>query len=126
MNEEKLLRELERCRDEYSKEINQLPNNLSFSEFRRLSEKASIKVLEASRSYRKIKTPNYINTISEFGDVMTIKDFISNCEYGNFIDSDGYGVYIKDGKETDIEIYPSDVEYNVIRGDFTEMIWFNK
>lgn len=126
MNEEKLLRELERCRDEYNKEINQLPNNLSFSEFRRLSEKASIKVLEASRSYRKIKTPNYINTISEFGDVMTIKDFISNCEYGNFIDSDGYGVYIKDGKETDIEIYPSDVEYNVIRGDFTEMIWFNK
>lgn len=126
MNEEKLLRELERCRDEYSKEINQLPNNLSFSEFRRLSEKASIKVLEASRSYRKIKTPNYINTISEFGDVMTIKDFIANCECGNLIDSDGYGVYIKDGKETDIEICPSDVEYNVIRGDFTEMIWFNK
>lgn len=126
MKEEQLLEELEKRREEYNNEMNQLPDNLSISEFRRLAEKACEKVLEASREYRKIKTPKYVGEIPNYGSVMTIKSFISSCKGGMFIDEDGYGFYIKDGKETDIEIRPSDVEYNAVRNDFTQMIWFNK
>lgn len=125
MNEEELLKELEKRSEEYNEEMSQIPHNLSISEFCRLSEKASKKVLEVSRQYRKIKTPNYVGEISKYGSVMTIKMFISSCKGGMFIDDDGYGRYIKDGKETDIEIMPSDIKYNAVRDDFTEMIWFN-
>ena len=61
-----------------------------------------------------------------------IVDLINNLEtekaskFGVFIDYDGYGRYIKDGKKTNIIILPSDVKYQKIRKDFNTMVWFNK
>jgi hypothetical protein len=36
--------------------------------------------------------------IDEYSDVMTVKDFIACCECHGFIDYDGYGCPVKDGK----------------------------
>jgi len=71
------------------------------------------------------KTPEF-SKLSDFGSVMTLADFIENVKCGGFIDYDGYGHYVKDGKESDIEIYPSDVKKGNIRKDFDTIIWFNR
>ncbi len=58
--------------------------------------------------------PYKLSELSDYGDVMPLKDFIRNVESGGFIDYDGYGYYVKDNKETNIMIRPSDVKHNSI------------
>jgi hypothetical protein len=67
-----------------------------------------------------------LSELSMFGDVMSLETFIANCKCGGFIDYDGYGYYVKDGKESNIEIYPSDVKHGAVRKDFDTIIWFNR
>ena len=126
MNEEELLKILEDCRDEYDKVERELPFGLSWYEYREALRPFRKKISEASRNYRKNKTPQFIGDVADYGDVMSVKHFISCCRSGGFIDSDGFGIYVKDLRETDIEIYPSDIEFNAVRDDFTEIVWFNK
>jgi hypothetical protein len=59
-------------------------------------------------------------------DVMSLKQFIEQVKHGMFIDYDGWGYYVKDGKKTNIMIYPSDVKYNAIRKEFDTIVWYNK
>lgn len=75
---------------------------------------------------RRMIMPYELSELSTFGNVMSIKEFIGACRATLFIDSDGFGKYVKDGKETDIEIYPSDIKHNAIRREFDTIIWFNK
>ena len=58
--------------------------------------------------------------------VMTLKDFVKTVKYGGFIDSDGSGNYARDGQESDVSIYPSDVEFRSLRTDFDMVVWYNK
>ena len=60
------------------------------------------------------------------GDVMLLEDFKECVKCGCFIDYDGYGNYIKDGKCTNIEIYPSDIKRGSIREGFISIIWYNR
>lgn len=77
------------------------------------------------RRKRLIK-PYKLSKLSDFGDVMTLDDFIGNVKCGGFIDYDGFGMYLKGDMETDIEIYPSDVKNRSIRKEFEKIIWFNR
>ncbi len=77
------------------------------------------------RERRMLMTPKF-EDIPEYGDVMTLKDWLECVEEGGFIDYDGHGRYVRDGKESDIMIYPSDVRYDSIRDDFDTIIWFNR
>jgi hypothetical protein len=77
------------------------------------------------REKRMLMTPKY-HTLPEYGDVMSLKDFILAVKDGMFIDSDGHGNYCREDKESDISINPSDVRYDSIRDDFDTVIWFNK
>lgn len=124
--EEELLKILEDCREEYDNVSNNLPFGLDWDEYQESMKPYSKKIGEASRNYRMVQTPVFTNDIPDFGDVMSLKKFISCCEEGGFINYDGFGEYIKDGKRSGIEIYPSDVKHNAIRNDFTEIIWFNR
>jgi len=63
---------------------------------------------------------------STFGDLFTMEEFRENVECGGFIDSDGSGRYATENEESDIYIYPSDLEGNRVRDDFTHVMWFNK
>ena len=88
-----------------------LNNNDSFSsyiEFERHFDKIDSKIRSASQKLRLIMTPKFTK-LSDSGDVMNIKYFIKNCRCGGFVDYDGFGCYVKDGQESNIEIYPSDV-----------------
>jgi hypothetical protein len=71
-------------------------------------------------------SPIEVDDISTHGDVMSLKDFEDNVACGGFIDYDGFGRYIVDGKETNIEIYPSDFKRGLIREEFDTIIWFNR
>jgi len=77
------------------------------------------------REIRMLLTPEF-HDLPDFGDVMSLKDFKANVACGGFIDYDGYGHYIKDGKESNIEIYPSDIRHGSIRDDFDTIIWYNR
>lgn len=75
--------------------------------------------------YRMTREPA-LSPLSTYGSVMSLKSFIANCRGGGFIDDDGFGHYVTDGQETDIEIYPSDVKDGDIRKEYDTIIWFNR
>jgi len=77
------------------------------------------------REKRMIMTPEF-DELSTYGDVMSLKHFIGNVKCGGFIDYDGHGYYVKDGKESNITIHPSDVKHKAVRKDFDTIIWFNR
>lgn len=77
------------------------------------------------REKRMLMTPEF-NDVPEYADVMSLEDFIENVNCGGFIDSDGSGSYVRDGKESDISIYPSDIIHGSIRKDFDSVAWYNK
>lgn len=97
----------------------------SYEGFRNHFKEINLKIRVASQNLRLIKTPEF-SKLSDFGDVMNIKDFIENCRCGGFIDYDGFGYYVKDGQESNIEILPSDVISGNYRKDFDTIIWFNR
>jgi hypothetical protein len=70
--------------------------------------------------------PYVLSDLPDYGQVMTLRQFIGSVKSGGFIDYDGSGNYVKDGKMTNIDIYPSDVKHNSIRKEFTKIIWFNR
>lgn len=127
MNEEikKLEEELERAYEEDNKRFNDAPPNMNFEEFEDYMSVTSKKVAEISRKLRLIKEPTY-SELPEYGDVMSLEQFIGYVESGGFIDYDGFGRYVKDDKESDINIYPSDVKNGSIRKDFDTIIWYNR
>ena len=99
----------------------------SWSECEDYIEPYAEKVAEASREYRFLQIPVMSEIGSkEHGDRMSLKDFIENCNSGGFIDYDGYGTYIRGFKQSDINIYPSDVENGKTRTDFAEVMWYNR
>jgi hypothetical protein len=83
------------------------------------------RLAELSREERMIM-PYELSELPDFGDVMPLKEFIECVKDGGFIDYDGYGHYVKDGKETDIIIHPSDVGYGAIRKEFDTIVWYNR
>ena len=123
--EEKLLEELEAARDDADERFSNAPMGMDYKELTEYMRETNMKLSLASRKYRLIKTPVY-SELSTFGSVMPLKEFISCCKCGGFINYDGFGLYVKDGKESDIEIYPSDIKNKCVRKDFDTVIWFNR
>jgi len=70
--------------------------------------------------------PYVLSDLPDYGQVMTLRQFIGSVESGGFIDYDGSGNYIINGKMTNIDIYPSDVKHKSIRKEFKKIIWFNR
>ena len=97
----------------------------SFDEWERFQEPEVSKLASLSRERRMLMS-YVLSDLPKYGDVMSLKDFVENVRDGGFIDYDGFGNYVKDGKETDIAIYPSDVRYGSIRTDFDTMVWYNR
>ena len=50
--------------------------------------------------------------LSSYGDLFTMKDFISHCKTGCFIDYDGHGYYATKTKMSNKIVHPSDVTGN--------------
>ena len=93
--------------------------------WKRVQQPESSKIATLSREKRLIM-PYKFDELPDYGDVMSLKSFIDCVNEGGFIDYDGHGYYVKDNKESNIMIIPSDVEYNSIRKDFDTIVWFNR
>ena len=69
--------------------------------------------------------PAYREDPQEDDDIYTIHDFKESVELGLFIDDDGFGHPMKDGKiNPDFNVQPSAVEN--IPEDATHVVWYNK
>jgi len=123
---ENLEKQLETAQDESQEAFEKAPHNMDYKEFHEYMKPFNQKVSTISRLLRVTKTPTFENDIPAYGDIMSLKDFIENVKCGGFIDYDGSGNYVKDGKESDISIYPSDVKYGAIRTDFDTIVWYNR
>ena len=97
----------------------------SWEAYKKHMEPGWSKQRKLDREKRMLMTP-VLSDLSDYGDVMSLEDFKANVECGGFIDYDGFGHYVKDGKESNIDIYPSDVRHGSIRDDFDTIIWFNR
>lgn len=125
-NEKELQQLLEKARAESTERFQNAPMDMDFDEYNSYMSEVNSKVSEASRKYRLVKSDYVMSQIPEYGDKMTLKDFIENVEGGGFIDYDGSGNYATADKESDIGIYSSDVKANMIRDDFEYVIWYNR
>ena len=99
--------------------------DLPYGEYCNYMQPERKKIAELDRKLRLIR-PYELSELSNFGDIIMLNDFIEACKAGLFFNSDGFGKYVKDDMETDIEIYPSDIKHNSIRKEFDTIIWFNK
>lgn len=58
-------------------------------------------------------------------DVYTVEEFRRHCEQGSFVDYDGFGHPVKNGKaDPNIGIQPSRLE--TIPADATHIVWYNR
>lgn len=129
MENEKRLKEIKKRQDKLDKILEEKDNNWDFSKsFDDYIEMRSYWTKELSmlnREERMIMPIKY-EKLSTYGDVMSLEHFKGNVKCGGFINYDGFGLYVKDGKESNIEIYPSDIKNGSIREGFDTIIWFNR
>lgn len=63
----------------------------------------------------------YDEELPKYGDLMTVEDWKEDVESGSFINTDGSGYWVKDGKMSrDDEVFSSP------QLDATHVMWFNK
>ncbi len=67
----------------------------------------------------------YDRDLPTYGDLMTVEDFMECVSCGLFIDYDGSGHPVKNGRMSKLNIYPSQCP-GVIPEDATHIMWFNK
>lgn len=127
MSEEviKLKEELEIATKKYWERWGEAPPGMGFGEYENWIRGVGDEMERLSRQVRLIEEPTF-SEIPDYGDVMSLKEFIDCVESGGFIDYDGSGNYVRDGKMSNISIYPSDVENSSVRKDFDTIIWFNR
>jgi hypothetical protein len=123
--EKELEIELEIARNKDTEAFRNAPIGMDYKGFEEWMEPTSSELSRVSRELRLVKTPNF-NYIPDYGQIMTLSDFIKNVKSGGFIDYDGYGNYCRDGMMSNIEIFPSDVKHDKVRTDFDTIIWFNR
>ena len=114
---------------EHLKSMDKLPADVAYERYATGRRKAigqnGIELSKLKTQERMERKPTF-TAIPDYGDVMTLKDFIDNVKSGGFIDYDGSGNYVKDDKMSDIQIFPSDVKKGNIRKDFDKIVWFNR
>lgn len=62
---------------------------------------------------------------TEYGDLLTMKDWKSSVMTGEFIDYDGYGYYATEDKESHLVVRPSDLSKGRVDERWTHVMWFN-
>lgn len=119
---------LEKILDEKDKSWD-FANNSSWEGYKKYCEFLAPEENAITELYRELRfiKPYTLSELSEdLGHIMPLQEFIDNCNDGGFIDYDGWGYYVKDGKKSDITIIPSDIKHNKVRKDFDTIVWLNR
>ncbi len=111
--------------EKYHEKFNNLPGGLEWNEVQEILRPYELAMDIERRKKTRTEEPEY-KDIPDYGDHMSMEDFVGCCECGGFIDYDGHGYYATKDKTTSITIYPSDIMDNKYRKDFTHVVWFNK
>ena len=124
---QELLKEEERLEARYNEIEDQcLKDGLPFSEFEK-KVKDIAEDLYFIDKYKRLKQDPVVEYGKEWkGDTYTIEEFKSMARSKMLMDSDGYGYYATESAKSDVHIMPSDVIENIIRDDFSHVIWCNK
>jgi len=125
MTKEEIKIKLDEASKEYTKRFNSAPENMDYNQFQTYMAVAGNEVDRLSREYRLVKTPE-MREHKNIGTLMTLEEFLEYVDSGGFIDYDGSGNYATIAKESDISIYPSDVDAGKVRKDFTHVVWYNR
>lgn len=127
LNTPELLREEEHLRARYEEiEEECLKEGLSFREFSKKAEKER-EGLYFIDKHKRLRQDPIVEYGKEWkGDTYTLEEFKNMAKSKLLTDEDGYGYYATESAKSDVEIYPSDVLENLIREDFSHVIWFNK
>lgn len=124
---EELLKEEQKLNKEYTDiETQSLKDNLTFNEFCEKAHDVKEKLFFVDKQIRLKKEPIITFGKEWTGDFMTIEDFRNKSHSGLLTDEDGIGYYATENSKSDVEIKPSDFEFNLVREDFPYVIWFNK
>ena len=126
-NYTELLREEERLREKYNDIEDQcLKAGASFDEFQKKAKKEA-EGLYFIDKYKRLKVEPIVTYGKEWnGDYYTLEQFKANVFSGALVDDDGVGYYATETAKSDVTILPSDVKENIIRDDFTHVIWFGR
>ena len=127
MTTERLLREEEKAEERY-KEIEEqcVKDGLSFDEFCKKAEKER-EIMYFIDKHKRLRKDPIVEYGKEWkGDLFTIEEFRKAVKSGLFVDSDGHGYYATETSKSDVEVYPSDFDEDLIRDDFSHVLWFNK
>ena len=124
---DELLREEERLKEKLKKIEEQcLKDGLPFDAFEKKAKKEAEDLYFIGK-YKRLRVQPTIEYGKEWrGDYYTIEQFKDMVKNDLFVDEDGYGYYATVNSKSDIPILPSDVKENIIREDFTHVIWFGR
>jgi len=122
---ETLRKQLETATEKYHEALRKAPPGMNPQQFFAYAEKAGNEMEYLSRQVRMIQ-PFEMEPIPSYGDVMSLEDFKEDVKAGNFTDDDGSGNYARGNQMSDVSIYPSDVDEDMVRNDFDKVVWFNK
>ena len=124
---QELLKEEKRLNEKYKEiEDESLKEGLSFSEFQKKAHDVA-EGLYLIDKYLRLKKDPIVEYGKEWkGETMTLEKFKNEARAKLITDDDGYGFYATESAKSDVEILPSDVLENILRDDFSHVIWFNK
>jgi len=66
----------------------------------------------------------YTEDLPKYGDLMTVEVYKLRVKTRTFVDYDGCGCPVKNGKMSKQHIYPSQIDS--VPEDATHIIWFNR
>lgn len=118
-------KEIDRLDDILEEKRSGFDYSLPYDEYVKVGKEEMKQISKLSRELRLIE-PYELSDLPDYGDVMSLESFIGNVKSGGFIDYDGFGNYVINGKMSNIMILPSDIQHNSIRKDFDTIVWFNR
>lgn len=121
--------ERNRLEEKYSEiEDECLKDNLSYAEFCNKAHDVKEKLFAIDKFMRLKEDPVLTYGKEWSGKLYEINNFRELCDEAHqvFTDEDGFGYYATETSKSSIIVKPSDFVYDMVRDDFTHVLWFNK
>jgi len=96
----------------------------TFDTFMEKTHDMKEKMFFIDKYIRKKETPTVEFGKEWNGELIELVRFGSWCLQNSVTDTNGKGYYATITSKSDIEIKPTDVEFGIVRNDFTHVLWF--
>lgn len=123
-----LISERNRLEEKYNTiESDCLKDNLSYAKFCDKAHDVKEKMFMVDKFIRLKEDPILTYGKEWSGTLYELNKFKELCKEENplLTDEDGYGYYATETAKSSIPVKPSDVVYDMLRTDFTHVLWFN-